>query len=759
MVADAGASVLVTRSALRNRLPAHERIVRLDDDRPAIAAQSAAAPSIVLDPKYAAYVMYTSGSTGFPKGVVVDHASLANKILTLGHDFGAGLDHRIALVTSSAFDPSIEQATLPLVHGASVVIISDAARESPAQFWDVLIRKRVHLVNCTPSLLKSLVRSASYDASLDHLVLGGETFTCELQREISRHLVVGRITNLYGPTEATIDATGYTVEGDQQGVQVPIGRPLPNYRAYVLDGCLQLLPAGVTGELYIAGAGLARGYIGRAGLTAERFVADPYGPTGSRMYRTGDLARWRADGVIEFLGRDDGQVKLRGFRIEPGEIEAVLISHPSVAQAAVIAREDKPGHRRLIAYVIAAADQLIDAAVLRAHLAASLPDYMVPSAFVVLERLPLTVNGKLDRKALPAPDIAPASGRRGPRTLLEENLCALFGEVLGLDRVGIDDNFFELGGHSLAATRLITRIRATVGIEIPIRTLFEAPTVDTLARRLDDDRRPHASPLEVLLPLRPSGNLRPLFCIHPGGGLSWSYSALMRHLPANRPIYGLQSRGIMQPHLAPQSLDEMAADYLHAIRQIQPTGPYNLLGWSFGGLAAHAIATRLQEQGESVALLALLDSYPANMNGHSFNGAEFDDEKVLADQLRALGYYREAAPLNIARALSILRQEGDMLSNLREQELGAILQVMKNNSRIANEFLPHQFRGDIVLFAATRGEAPPAPDVWKPYVNGRIAVHEVDCEHIDMMRPAPLAKIGLVLADEFERRSDPAGRR
>jgi acyl carrier protein len=290
------------------------------------------------------------------------------------------------------------------------------------------------------------------------------------------------------------------------------------------------------------------------------------------MYRTGDLARWRPDGALDSSGARP-QMKLRGVRIEPGEIEAALLQHVDVARAAVIAREDTPANKRLLAYVVAAGDRTIDPAALRAHLGAILPDYMVPSAFVVLDTLPLTPNGKLDLKALPAPEVAPDTVHRAPRTPREELLCALFAEVLGLSRIGIDDNFFALGGHSLLATRLISRIRSTFDVKLAIRSLFEAPTVEALARQLDGDSA-HGSPLDVLLPLRPAGNLPPLFCIHPGGGLSWTYSGLMRHVGANRPIHGLQARGILQPDLAPDTLEDMAADYLQQIRRVQPSGPY-----------------------------------------------------------------------------------------------------------------------------------------------------------------------------------------
>src|SRR5262245_4014495 len=314
------------------------------------------------------------------------------------------------------------------------------------------------------------------------MLLGGEALDAALSQALCG--LGGLVSNLYGPTETTIWSTAASLDGAALSAAPPIGHPIWNTRAYVLDGGLGVVAAGVCGGLYVAGHGVARGYWGRSGLTAERFVADPYGAPGSRMYRTGDLARWRADGVLEFLGRADDQIKLRGFRIEPGEVEAALRLQAGVLQAAVVVREDRAGQRRLVGYVVAAAGSAVAGSAVRAALLGRLPEYMVPSAVVVLDRLPLTPNGKLDRRALPAPELGSTLPHRDPRSAQEEVLCGLFAEVLGVSRVGIDDNFFELGGHSLLATRLISRVRAGLGVELSIRSLFEAPSVAALARGL-----------------------------------------------------------------------------------------------------------------------------------------------------------------------------------------------------------------------------------------------------------------------------------
>src|ERR1700726_5019941 len=509
MLGDAQARVLVTQEALLGRraranASAGSAVGRLDGDGAAIAAQPTRAPLLALEAHHPAYVIYTSGSTGMPKGVVVPHAALRNLLLSMQGQLQVDRNDTLAAITSIGFDIAALEFFLPLLCGACLAVCRSELISDPSRFSGELVRTRTTVLQATPTVWQALIGSLRSPFQEFRSLVGGEALSAELARALGR--VCGPVVNLYGPTETTVWSA--LMAPDETGAaSPPIGRPIWNTRVYVLDGGLQPVPAGVAGELYIAGAGLARGYLHRAGLTAERFVADPFGAAGSRMYRSGDLARWRADGVLEFLGRADAQVKLRGFRIEPGEIEAALLRHGGVAQAAVIAREDAAGEKRLIAYVVlrGGGPASAEAGELRAHVAGLLPDYMVPSAFVALDRLPLTPNGKLDRRALPAPVVRGSVEGRGPRTPQEEILCGLFAEVLGLGRVGIDDNFFELGGHSLLATRLISRMRASLDVEVSIRALFEAPTVAGLAQHLGHAQagraalRAYARPAEIPL--------------------------------------------------------------------------------------------------------------------------------------------------------------------------------------------------------------------------------------------------------------------
>ena len=480
MLEDARAPVLLTQAALLDQLPAYgARIVQLDADWPAIARQPTTAPGNNLHPQNTAYVIYTSGSTGTPKGVVVDHQNIVRLVHKANYvDLTA--DDVFLHLAPLAFDASTFEIWGALLNGARLVIYPDGVVDLP-RLRSVIAQQQISVLWLTAALFHQVVdEDVEALAGVRQLLAGGDVLSAPHVRRVIEAVSGCTLINGYGPTEGTTFSACFAVP-DEAAIAdtVPIGRPITNTQVYVLDGGLEPVPVGVAGELYVAGLGLGRGYVGRCGLTAERFVANPFGAAGSRMYRTGDLARWRSDGVLEFLGRADHQVKLRGFRIEPGEIEAVVLRHPAVAQAVVLAREDAPGQKRLVAYVVAAADREIDVAALRAQLGASLPDYMVPSGFVVLSSLPLTPNGKLDRGALPAPDLTPQVVRL-PRTPQEEVLCALYAEVLGVARVGIDDSFFALGGDSIMSIQLVSRARKA-GLEITPRAVFQHRTVEALA--------------------------------------------------------------------------------------------------------------------------------------------------------------------------------------------------------------------------------------------------------------------------------------
>ncbi|MGP8298318.1 amino acid adenylation domain-containing protein [Streptomyces inhibens] len=446
---------------------------------------------VPLDPEHPAYVIYTSGSTGRPKGVVVPHSGVANRLAWLRETHPLAPDDRVLQKTPSSFDVSIAEFFRPLIEGAALVVARPDGHKDPGYLADLIRTEQVTSVHFVPSMLQVFLQAPEAAACRDTLrqvSCSGEALPAELQTAFFQTFDIP-LYNLYGPTEASIEVTAWQCRDEGTGAPVPIGAPIWNTRVYVLDHALHPVPTGVTGELYLAGVGVTRGYHGCPGLTAERFVADPYGPPGARMYRTGDVVRWRADGNVEYVGRTDDQVKIRGFRIELGEVEAVLAGLPWVAQAAVVVREDVPGDKRLVAYVVAEPGVGVDGAVLRARAGERLPDYMVPAAVVVLDGLPVTVNGKLDRRALPVPDFGVVSSGRAPRSGQEQALCGLFAEVLGVERVGVDDNFFELGGHSLLATRLVSRVRSVLGVELGIRALFEAPTVEMLARRLEGSGR------------------------------------------------------------------------------------------------------------------------------------------------------------------------------------------------------------------------------------------------------------------------------
>ncbi|HEV2678966.1 MAG TPA: amino acid adenylation domain-containing protein, partial [Rhodanobacter sp.] len=707
--------------------------------------------SVALAALHPAYVIYTSGSTGKPKGAPNTHAGLVNRLAWMQHAYALRADDVVLQKTPFSFDVSVWEFFWPLLEGARLVLAQPGGHRDPAYLAELIQQHGVTTLHFVPSMLEAFLQEPTSAAcgSIRRIVCSGEALSGAL-REKLRQTLDRPLHNLYGPTEAAIDVTAWTCLDETAGSAVPIGAPIWNTQTYVLDETLQPVPVGVPGELYLAGTGLARGYLHRPALTAERFVAHPFSP-GQRMYRTGDLARWRAEGQLEYLGRTDHQVKIRGLRIELGEIE-VALAQLGFAQNVVIAREDRAEQKQLVAYVVAAS---LDVNALRTQLAQRLPDYMLPAAFVALEALPLNPNGKLDRKALPAPDFTPTT-QRAPRTPEESVLAELFAEVLGLEHVGINDNFFELGGHSLLAIRLVARIRQTMQNDMPIQALFEAPTVATLAARFTDpDHRPS------LLPLRASGTQSPLFCVPPGGNLAWTYAGLISHIDADCPIYGLHAPDLQHADGQELMLDEVIDRHIADIRKMQPNGPYRLMGWSLGGLIAHMIATRLQQADEEVSLLAMIDAYP---RGTDLSKVQPDAAQQA--ELQRLGHivfkeilfnfgvasvsesHAESDPLHVLETLHV---EGQ-LSDSDKQTITRMLQSFRHGESLARAFKPGIFHGDVMFFRATEViealQTPPI-SVWSPYIEGRLDIHDIPTNHFNMLNKEFRASIGRVLSQKL----------
>jgi len=610
MLNDANITVLVSQQYLATRLPMQGiKVVCLDSDAGVLAEESAIDPTSAVTADDLAYVIYTSGSTGQPKGVQITHRSLLNLVFWHQQTFEVTASDRATQFASPSFDVTVEELWPYLTIGASVYIPDEGTRIAPTLMRDWLVNSGITFTMLPTAMVEKLITLEwPSTTSLRFLLTGGDA----LHRYPPPGLPFALINN-YGPTEATVVATFGRVLPTGHATMLPtIGRPMANTQIYILDEDLRQVPIGIPGELHIGGVGLAKGYLNHPELTAEKFIANPFSEKpGARLYKTGDLACNLPDGQIAFIGRIDDQVKIRGYRIEPNEIMAVLNRHPAVQTSMVVAREDLPGNKRLVAYIVVVPEARITLSSLRNTLLEHLPDYMVPSTFVVLDAFPLTSNGKVDRSALPAPESSRCITEEAfvaPRLMEHYHLKAMWEELLDRRPIGIRDNFFYIGGHSLLAARLLDRIEQVFGKKIAIATLFAGPTIEDLANALHAQE--DSSSRAPVMAIQTSGSKRPFFFLHG----QWTDNAffcfpLARSLGPEQPFYVLRPYRFDGLQIPP-TLETIAAAHLESLRDIQPRGPYLLGGWCNGALVAYEMARQLHAEGEAVDLLVLMDPVP-----------------------------------------------------------------------------------------------------------------------------------------------------
>lgn len=750
MLDDAQVHILLTEQRLAPTLPAGDAdVICLDRDGEMIAQRPIETPPSPATPESLAYMLYTSGSTGKPKGVMIPHRALVNLLWSMRGQLGVTDRDVMLAATSLSFDIAGLELYLPLLVGACVVIVPRDVAKHGRRLAALIESSRATVMQATPTTWRMLIEAGWQGDRRLHILCGGEALPQRLARELLR--VGKRLTNLYGPTETTIWSTLHEVAHTEQ--PIPLGRPIANTQAYILDRHRRPAPVGVTGELYIGGDGVACGYLNRPELTAQRFIPNPFSAEPSaRLYATGDLARYLPDGVIEYLGRLDDQVKIRGFRIELGEIEAALMLHPDVHEALVLARDERPGESRLVAYIVPRQGKSPGANELRRAVALQIPDYMIPSAFVLMEAMPLTANGKVDRRALPEPHAVTSERAASfvpPDGLLQRQLAQIWEEILDVRPVGVTDDFFALGGHSLVAVRLIDRIMDVFGQSIPLATLFAGATIEHLEEVLLQGKDEGAQ--SPIVRVQEGNAKRPFFFLHGDlrdGGLYCLN--LARSLDPDRPFYAIHPAGT-DGGAVPHTLAAIAAGHLDALRAVQPEGPYLLGGYCAGAYVAFEMAQQLEADGQQVASLVMIEQGVSHAEirvvrtllGLWGKLAGRNSEQQIRLFLRARGYYREkvlgALPprwIQMIRTTDSIARKGlerairVFLPGPRYIQLPSLLPTdyaPDVRSRVAFElgyrytwaitrYVPGRYRGRVALFTAKDEQTGPASDPtmgWK----------------------------------------------
>ena len=704
------------------------------------------APLALSKPDHTAYIIFTSGSTGRPKGVMVGQTAIVNRLLWMQDRYPLSADDVVAQKTPCSFDVSVWEFWWPFIAGAQLVMAEPEAHRDPQAMQQFFARYGVTTTHFVPSMLAAFVASLDADSvaacrTLRRVFCSGEALPTELCREWER-LTGAPLHNLYGPTEAAVDVSWYPACGPElaavTGSSVPIGWPVWNTGLRILDAAMRPVPPGVAGDLYLTGIQLAQGYLGRPDLTASRFIADPFAP-GERMYRTGDVARWLTNGAVEYLGRSDDQLKIRGQRIELGEIDRVMSALPDVGQAVshacVFNQAAATGGdaRQLVGYLVSDSGLPLDTAALKARLAEQLPPHMVPVVLMQLAELPLSANGKLDRKALPLPTLGGERSGRPPEPGMETLVAAAFSQLLGCEVNDIDADFFALGGHSLLAMRLAAQLSRQLARQVTPGQVMVASTVGKLSALLAadlSDEQAQRLGLDTLLPLRESDGPT-LFCFHPASGFAWQFSVLARYLSPRWSITGIQSPRPQGPMASAASLDEVCEHHLRTLLAQQPHGPYYLFGYSLGGTLAQGIAARLRQRGEAVAFLGLLDTWPPETQNWAEKEANGLDPEVLAE---------------------IDREREAFLAAQQGQASGELFSAIEGNYADAVRLLTSahsaKFDGKATLFVAekTRQEGMDPQVVWGPWV-GELEVFSQNCAHVDIISPQAFEAIGPVVRE------------
>lgn len=744
MLEDARPSLLITSEDQLARFSDIPGLESLCYQQPLAAGDDA--PLALSKPDHTAYIIFTSGSTGRPKGVMVGQTAIVNRLLWMQDRYPLSAQDVVAQKTPCSFDVSVWEFWWPFIAGAQLVMAEPEAHRDPQAMQQFFARYGVTTTHFVPSMLAAFVASLDADSvaacrTLRRVFCSGEALPTELCREWER-LTGAPLHNLYGPTEAAVDVSWYPACGPElaavTGSSVPIGWPVWNTGLRILDAAMRPVPPGVAGDLYLTGIQLAQGYLGRPDLTASRFIADPFAP-GERMYRTGDVARWLTNGAVEYLGRSDDQLKIRGQRIELGEIDRVMSALPDVAQAVshacVFNQAAATGGdaRQLVGYLVSDSGLPLDTAALKARLAEQLPPHMVPVVLMQLAELPLSANGKLDRKALPLPTLGGERSGRPPEPGMETLVATAFSQLLGCEVNDIDTDFFALGGHSLLAMRLAAQLSRQLARQVTPGQVMVASTVGKLSALLAadlSDEQARRLGLDTLLPLRESDGPT-LFCFHPASGFAWQFSVLARYLSPRWSITGIQSPRPQGPMASAASLDEVCEHHLRTLLAQQPHGPYYLFGYSLGGTLAQGIAARLRQRGEAVAFLGLLDTWPPETQNWAEKEANGLDPEVLAE---------------------IDREREAFLAAQQGQASGELFSAIEGNYADAVRLLTTahsaKFDGKATLFVAekTRQAGMDPQVVWGPWV-AELEVFSQNCAHVDIISPQAFEAIGPVVRE------------